>query len=401
MEESQSKPCRSRRLTSQLSLSPESKLFYTNRTHLISSKSLGLVGTSVPTPSETSVTLNIYGIPAFVEEVSQPPEDSRIDPSVKVNTSIPEPAPSAADSEGVIPQTSVVTESIPSSAPKIFYEPDGLPLPPGLIAIEEIVEDPPSSTPSHFGVGITLYPSSSEISLPLSEVPVESLGNLLDRLDMSEQPSTSRTMSSDTEAIELSAITPTMFTSVPSVTNSSQSLEGIHPGVASTVWFVPICSSAIISGISYVESQQIDASQCQFGQSNSQRQIIPLSTELPPYGGQYALSLSPPGEQTYESSQQNSGYARITSSGWMPILPQQPRVVYSMQQSLPMSNIPTTPAIVTVLQVQALPIVCQPQVSQVTIQQPLVPTTPPQSSISGSLTGVTQVQMGTITPHLG
>lgn len=105
--------------------------------------------------------------------------------------------------------------------------------------------------------------------------------------------------------------------------------------------------------------------------------------------------------QTYESSQQNSGHAGITSSGWVSILPQQLRIVYSMQQSLHMSNIPTTPAIVMVLQVQVLPIVCQPQVSHVTIQQPLVSTTPPQSSISGSLTGATQAQTGTITPHLG
>lgn len=79
--------------------------------------------------------------------------------------------------------------------------------------------------------------------------------------------------------------------------------------------------------------------------------------------GQYAFSLLPPGEQPYESSQQNSGQAGITSSGWVPILPQQPRVVYSMQPNQPVSNIPTTPAIVTVSQVQALPIVCQPQVS--------------------------------------
>ena len=79
---------------------------------------------------------------------------------MKVNTCITEPAPSTADSESVIPKTSVATESIPSSAPEIFYGPDGLPLPHGLIAIEDIVEDPPFSAPSQFGVGITLYPSS-------------------------------------------------------------------------------------------------------------------------------------------------------------------------------------------------------------------------------------------------
>jgi len=107
------------------------------------------------------------------------------------------------------------------------------------------------------------------------------------------------------------------------------------------------------------------------------------------------------GEQPYESSQRNSGQAGITSNGWVTILCQHPRVVYSMQQNQLVSNIPTTLAIVTVSQVQALSVVCQPQVSQVVIQQPLVSSTQSQLLISGSLTEVTQAQMGTITPHLG
>ena len=185
---------------------------------------------------------------------------------------------------------------------------------------------------------------------------------------MSEQSSTSRTVSSDTATAKLPAVTPKMFVGIPSVPTSSQSLDGAHSGAISTVWSVPVCSSGIISGNSYVESQQIDPLGCQFGQSGPQGQKIPLSTRLPPYGGQYTLSLSPPGGPPYGSSQQNSGYAGITSSGWVPILPQQPRVVYSMQQCLPMSNIPTTLAIVTMSQVQALSIVCQPQVSQVVMQ---------------------------------
>jgi len=86
---------------------------------------------------------------------------------LKVNTCVTEPVSFTTSSESVVPQTFVVMDSIPSSVPEIFYGPDDLPLPLGLIAIEEIVEDPPSSTPSQFGVGITLYPSSSEISLPL------------------------------------------------------------------------------------------------------------------------------------------------------------------------------------------------------------------------------------------
>ena len=68
-----------------------------------------------------------------------------------------------------------------------------------------------------------------------------------------------------------------------------------------------------------------------------------------------------------------------------------------MKQSVPMSNIPTTPAIVTVSQVQTLPVVSQPQVSQVLMKQPFELTTQPQSPTSG----ITQVQTGTITPHFG
>jgi len=113
-----------------------------------------LVGTIVPTPTETLVTPNISGIPASTKEVPQPQEDSRTDPSVTVNTSIPELAPSTADSKGVIPKTFVAAESIPSSALEIFYGPDSLLLPPGLIAIEEIVENPPSITPLYFGDGL-------------------------------------------------------------------------------------------------------------------------------------------------------------------------------------------------------------------------------------------------------
>ena len=93
------------------------------------------------------------------------------------------------------------------------------------------------------------------------QVPVESLGNILDRLDMSKQPSTSRIVSSDAAAVEPPATTPMMFVGVPSVPTSSQPLDGVHPGTVSTIWYVPICSSGTLSGISYVESQKIDPSQ--------------------------------------------------------------------------------------------------------------------------------------------
>ena len=95
---------------------------------------------------------------------------------------------------------------------------------------------------------------------------------------MSEQPSTSRTVSSDTAAAEPPAATPTMFDGIPSVPASYHQQAGVPSGTASTTWLVPISSSGLSSGISYVETQQIDP-MC------LQRPIYPLSTGLPPYGG--------------------------------------------------------------------------------------------------------------------
>ena len=378
MEESQSNPRRSRRIASQPSLTPDKPL-RAKRTRLTRSKSPTVVRTSVPTTSETLVTPTISGNPAFTEEVLQLPRDSDTDPSLRVDTCLTEPVISLTSPESVVPQTSVAVDFIPSSAPEIFYGPDGLPLPPGLIAIEEIAEDLPSSAPLQFGAGITLYPSTSEVSLPQTEVHVESIGSILDRLKMSEQPSTSRTVSSDTATAELPAVTPTMFDGVPAVPTSSQQLEGAPQGAFSTVWSVPVCLPGIAPGNPCV---------------GTQGQLIPVSVGLP-YGGQYAFV--PSGGLPYGNPQQNIGSAGIVSSGWMPTLPQRPNVVYSMQQSVPMYNIPTTPAIVTVSQVQTLPVVSQPQVTQVLMQQPFELTTQPQSPTGG----ITQVQTGTITPHFG
>ena len=154
------------------------------------------------------------------------------------------------------------------------------------------MEDPSSSTPTQLGAGIALYPSSSENIHPPSKVPEESLRNILDRLNMSEQPLTSRTVSLDTATTEAPSAILTMFAGVPSVSTSFQMLDGVHLGTISTIWTVLVCSFGIISGISYVESQQIDLSQGQFRQTGPQRQIIPLSTILLSYGGPYTLSLS-------------------------------------------------------------------------------------------------------------
>jgi len=124
-------------------LSPESKLVRTRQTRLTGSKSPVKVRTSVPTTSETAVTPNISGIPTSTEEFQQPQKDSSTDPSLRVNTCVTEPVPFTTGSESLTLQTSVAADSIPSLALEIFYGPDGLPLPPSLIAIEEIVEDPP------------------------------------------------------------------------------------------------------------------------------------------------------------------------------------------------------------------------------------------------------------------
>ncbi len=139
---------------------------------------------------------------------------------------------------------------------------------------------------------------------------------------MSEQPLTSRTVLPNIAASEIPAAIMIMFAGVSSIPTSSQSLDGIHPGVVLTVWTVPIYSSGIVSGISYIKSRQIDPSQGQFGQISPQRKIIPLSTRLPSYGGPYTLSLPSSEGQPCDISQQNLDYVGITTSDWVPILPQ-------------------------------------------------------------------------------
>ena len=148
-----------------------------------------------------------------------------------------------------------------------------------------------------------------------------------------------------------------MFAGIPSVPTSSQSLEGVHQGTISTVWSVPVCSG-VMSGNSYGETHQIDPFGNLIRPSSPPGQSIALSSGLLPYGGQYP----------YESSQPYSSYGGIATSSWVPMLSQPPRVVYSMQQCVPVTNIPTTPAIVTMSQVQTMPVVCQPQISQVLMQ---------------------------------
>lgn len=82
MEEIQSKPHHLQRITSQLFLTSETKLLWTKKTRLTGSKSLGLLGTCASTSLGTLVTPKISSIPPFTEEVLQPQEGIRTDPSV-------------------------------------------------------------------------------------------------------------------------------------------------------------------------------------------------------------------------------------------------------------------------------------------------------------------------------
>lgn len=121
-----------------------------------------------------------------------------------------------------------------------------------------MVEDPPSSTLLHFGTGIHLYPYAPKFGSfnhPSSQVLVESLGNILDRLKMYKKASTSRVVSSNTAMAELPATIPTMFVGMPYVLASYQSLRGVHLKAALTTLSTPIYSSRVPSHISYVETQ--------------------------------------------------------------------------------------------------------------------------------------------------
>ena len=134
MEESQSKPRRSRRLAIQPSLTLETKPFREKRSRLTQSNSSVLFETFVSNPSKAIVTPIISGTSTFREEIPQLQEDIRTDPSVMVDTSIPKATPARADpetevhllehlevefqnSEGVTPLVSITAEEIPSSAP--------------------------------------------------------------------------------------------------------------------------------------------------------------------------------------------------------------------------------------------------------------------------------------------
>jgi hypothetical protein len=132
-----------------------------------------------------------------------------------------------------------------------------------------------------------------------------------------------------------------MFAGIPSVPTSSQQLtRRSPPGAISTVWSVPVCSSGIISGNSYVESQQIDPFGGQFGQSSPQRPINSLEFWIATVWGAVCPFITPSGRTTIREFTTKFRLYWNYISGWVPILPQQPRVVYSMQQCVPVSNIP-------------------------------------------------------------
>lgn len=102
----------------------------------------------------------------------------------------------------------------------MFYGPHGEVLPPGLIAIEEELEE--DSTPGvsfHFGTKIYIYPNTPDFFTsfdPASfQVPVKYLGQLLRQLNMAEKPSTSQTVSSNATVVESSVVTSLMFSTTP------------------------------------------------------------------------------------------------------------------------------------------------------------------------------------------
>ena len=134
-------------------MTPETKPFWVKRSRLTESNSSGLFETFISTSSNTTVTPIIFRRSASREEVPQLQEDIKTNPSVMVDTSIPETNPSRVGLEtevhlpkhlevefqtleGVTPLVSVTVEAIPSSALEIFYRPNGLPLRPRLIAIQ-------------------------------------------------------------------------------------------------------------------------------------------------------------------------------------------------------------------------------------------------------------------------
>ncbi len=76
-----------------------------------------------------------------------------------------------------------------------------------------------------------------------------------------------------------------MFSGIPSVLASYQSLAGVHSRASSATWSAPIYSSGFPYGISYVVTQQFDpACQYQFGQTSYQRPMYPLNTGMSSYG---------------------------------------------------------------------------------------------------------------------
>ena len=78
-----------------------------------------------------------------------------------------------------ISQSSVVPET-PSLTSKGFFRLDSEILPPGLIVVEEEAEEESTpGTPHHFGPGLYLYSESLPCFDVASEIPLDSLGQLL------------------------------------------------------------------------------------------------------------------------------------------------------------------------------------------------------------------------------
>jgi len=80
-------------------LTPKTKSFRAKQSCLTESNSPDLFETCVSTSSEITITLIIFGTSALREGILQLQEDIRTDPSVTVDTSIPETTPNRADPE--------------------------------------------------------------------------------------------------------------------------------------------------------------------------------------------------------------------------------------------------------------------------------------------------------------
>lgn len=172
------------------------------------------------------------------------------------------------------PQSSVTIESssLPQSLPpEIYLGPDSEVLPPGLILIEEeLQEETTPSTPTHFGSGLHLYHYFPRLthSAPIdpfhSQIPIDSLQYFLGYLTMEE--TTSQNIPYVT-AVKTSIVASSlMFSTTPksdlygglSVPLGYKAVNGTYSGVYSSPWTSLVSSSRILSSSSLMSTEWPD-----------------------------------------------------------------------------------------------------------------------------------------------